>query len=94
MKELVPERTGTLRKSLGIKVKKSEVRVGPRTGHERDGEDPTKIAHFAEYGTVHEQPRPFARPAQDEMIGAAIAAGAAVLNEALRREVEDEGGDE
>lgn len=75
MKDLVPVRTGTMRKSLGRKVKayrKSQTVlgiVGPRKGFatEVDGRpyDPVNVAHLVENGHSGTEGKPFVRPAWD-----------------------------
>ena len=60
MQQLVPVRSGALRKSLGIALDNDglTVRIGPIG-------DPKWRAHFVEFGTVHMSAEPFIRPAFD-----------------------------
>lgn len=86
-----PTRTGQLKKSLGLTVRKGKrganagqftARVGPRGGFAvtKDGKriDPVKYAHLVELGTSRMPAKPFIRPAvesSEEAMMAGMAAG-------------------
>lgn len=73
----VPQRTGALKKSLGVKVsRKGYAVIGPRKGFKskaldkiraQHGEniEPANYAHLVELGTETAPPHPFLRPAFD-----------------------------
>ena len=70
------DRTGQLRKSIGMKQKKYPsgvmwTGVGPRKGFKIQTEEfgpvnPVNYAHLIEFGTVRADARPFLRPAYDK----------------------------
>ena len=70
------DRTGQLRKSIGIKQKKYPAGiiwtgVGPRSGFKIETEEfgpvnPVNYAHLIEFGNDRFRPRPFLRPALDK----------------------------
>jgi HK97 gp10 family phage protein len=93
-KSLVPIRTGTLRKSIGAKVKSYPSRrvvvaiVGPRRGFRKDIEgvgtvDPVNYAHLVEFGSRRSQAKPFMRPAWDENVARIREAMAQILIEGM-----------
>ena len=96
-KRMAPVETGTLKKSLGIKIKTYAwpgvvwAGVGPRqgfTGVGPDGRrrDPVNYAHLVELGTTHSPAQPFLRPALDTQKPMAMA----ILTREIKKRLEQE----
>jgi HK97 gp10 family phage protein len=84
-KRLVPVRTGALRDSITIMVRK------PRNDKQRIvlmGFKRTASwrAHFVEFGTSHSAAKPFMRPAMDSKVGEALEEMGKVMARGLARE--------
>lgn len=76
----VPQKTGSLSKSMGVGFKKKTiigmVRVKPKYDATINGKHivPAKYAHLVEFGTKNAPARPFLRPALEESRNEAFAA--------------------
>lgn len=89
-----PVRTGTLKKSLAVKVKTFKrgkdstvmAIIGPdRNVVSEAGDKPVKYAHLVELGTQHSAAKPFLRPAFDETKDQSIKVYADSLKPAIER---------
>ncbi len=89
-RRLVPVRTGTLKRSLGIVVirgrGKAELAVAARSGKQRkyDG----WYAHLVEFGPVKSRAHPFLRPAMDAKEQEAVDEASRVIRDQIQIEVE------
>lgn len=90
-RQLVPVRTGRLRKSIMAKL--DRVRGASRTmkiGFRR-GMGRSSIAHLVEYGTAHSAPQPFMRPSLDEKAHVALSEMGRVLGNGIELEAQKRG---
>lgn len=92
-RRLAPKDEGVLRKSIGKRTKTTRsgdvsTIVGPRSGNWlRAHGRPANLASLLEYGTRHQAPQPFIRPAFDGQRGNVSTTFRRVLAAALLREI-------
>lgn len=78
MRQLVPVATGHLKNSItvGVKLSSRQRRLQKRDGQDEmtvfAGAGPYPYSHMVEFGGEHNKPEPFARPAWDENVNAAL----------------------